>query len=56
MKPTTMPALCAIGAALSLSLGVQANAEDKKPFYRGGYDDQIAEAPNGNPVKPEPVK
>jgi alkyl sulfatase BDS1-like metallo-beta-lactamase superfamily hydrolase len=36
--------------ALSLGLGSQANAQDEKPFYRGGFDDQIAEAPNGAKV------
>jgi hypothetical protein len=50
MKPTTIPALCAIGTALSLCLGAQATAQDEKPFYRGGFDDQIVEAPNGAKV------
>jgi len=27
--------------ALSLCLGPQAIAQDEKPFYRGGFDDQI---------------
>jgi hypothetical protein len=36
--------------ALSLCLGSQANAQDEKPFYRGGFDDQIVEAPNGAKV------
>jgi hypothetical protein len=44
MKPTATPALCAMGVALSLCLGSQAIAKDEKPFYRGGFDDQIVEA------------
>jgi alkyl sulfatase BDS1-like metallo-beta-lactamase superfamily hydrolase len=36
--------------ALCLCLGFQANAQDEKPFYRGGFDDQIVEAPNGAKV------
>jgi hypothetical protein len=27
-----------------------ASAETEKPFYRGGFDDQIVEAPNGAKV------
>jgi hypothetical protein len=45
MKPTATPALCAMAVALSLCLGSQAIAQDEKPFYRGGFDDQIVEAP-----------
>ncbi len=36
--------------ALGLGLGSQANAQDQLPFYRGGFDDQIVEAPNGAKV------
>ncbi|PQJ27276.1 hypothetical protein BSZ32_01380 [Rubritalea profundi] len=36
-----------MGAALSLCLGSQLGAQTEKPFYRGGLDDQIVEAPNG---------
>jgi hypothetical protein len=43
MKPTFTPALCAMTVALSLCLGFQANAQDEKPFYRGGFDDQLDE-------------
>ena len=50
MKPKAMPALCAMAVALSLCLGFQANAQDEKPFYRGGFDDEIVEAPNGAKV------
>jgi alkyl sulfatase BDS1-like metallo-beta-lactamase superfamily hydrolase len=40
----------AVIIGLSLCLGSQANAQDDKPFYRGGFDDQIVEAPNGAKV------
>ncbi len=50
MKPKNPAILCMIGVALSLCLGPQANAQDEKPYYRGGFDDQIAEAPNGAKV------
>jgi hypothetical protein len=40
----------AMTIALSIGLGSQANAQDEKPFYRGGFDDQIVEAPNGAKV------
>ena len=36
-----------MGVALSLCLGSQLGAQTEKPFYRGGLDDQIGEAPNG---------
>jgi hypothetical protein len=42
--------------ALSLYLGHQAIAQDQKPFYRGGFDDQIGEAPNGAKANAEYVK
>jgi hypothetical protein len=35
----------AIIMAFSLCLGHQAIAQDEKPFYRGGFDGQIVEAP-----------
>ncbi len=40
----------AMTIALSLSLGFQVCAQTEKPFYRGGLDDQIVEAPNGAKV------
>lgn len=50
MHPTGAPLLSTMVVAISICLGSQANAQDEKPFYRGGYDDQIAEAPNGAKV------
>ncbi len=36
--------------AAGLCLVSQASAQDEQPFYRGGFDDQIVEAPNGAKV------
>jgi alkyl sulfatase BDS1-like metallo-beta-lactamase superfamily hydrolase len=43
----------AVTIALSLCLGFQVSAHAEKPFYRGGFDDQIVEAPNGAKVNAE---
>jgi len=40
----------ALTIALSLCLGFQVSAQAEEPFYRGGLDGQIVEAPNGAKV------
>jgi hypothetical protein len=44
VKPTLIVAFL----AMTFGICATAFAQDAKPFYRGGFDDQIVEAPKGH--------